>query len=175
MYYIGSATDEGGDVAAAAQLLTQSDQIAAAIDMRGLQASGLLASVQELADSKFLTQVPVPPEQAYTTGTPSANDWWVVKEANRPLVLLQAKVKEPVCLAFNEKFQGNSTIRETIDPTLRIQCYGTAAPYSVRINPAADSKLALDSVKSWNDNIEAGFDSIFSLLLQTHPNAIPSG
>ncbi|WP_240592722.1 putative Ig domain-containing protein [Macromonas bipunctata] len=156
MYYIGSATDEGGDVAAAAQLLTQSEQIAAAIDMRGLQAPGLLASVPDLVTGNYLAQVPVPPERAYASGTPKASDWWVVKEANRPVVVLQAKIKEKVCLAFNEKFQGNSTIRETIDPTLRIQCYGTAAPYSVLINTSTDSKLAVDSVDSWNDAVTAG-------------------
>lgn len=135
MYYL-SGTDESASTIAAAELLTQSEQIAAAIDMRAFQEKGELSDLNALVTSKYLMQVPLPPEYAFVSGESSVSDWQVPQANPRPVVLVSNKIKASVCAAFNNKMLSDASIPAKANPALRIQCFGAEEPYSVVINPS---------------------------------------
>lgn len=135
MYYL-SGTDDASATIAAAELLTQSEQIAAAIDMRAFQEKGELSDLNALVTGKYLMQVPLPPEYAFVSGESSTADWQVPQANQRPVVLVSNKIKESVCAAFNNKMLSDASIPAQANPALRIQCFGAAEPYSVVINPS---------------------------------------
>lgn len=135
MYYL-SGTGDSEAILAAAELLTQSEQIAAAIDMRAFQEKGELAGLDALVTGKYLMQVPLPPEYAFVSGESSVLDWQVPQANPRPVVLVSNKIKASVCSAFNNKMLNDASIPAKANPALRIQCFGAAEPYSVVINPS---------------------------------------
>lgn len=153
MYYAGPATNQGDVAATAATLVTQAEQVSAAVQFRAFQTKqATLASVTELHAENYLTSIPVPPESAYSTGlSPLATDWHVVTPAPAPVIVLRNKIREDVCLKFNEQLNKGRLIREAIDVTRRIQCFGPKEPYTVIINPSESPKALEDAVLTWHN------------------------
>lgn len=150
MYYLSVSSDKHAKEAAAAGLLTQGEQIVAAIDMRSVTAEGDLTNLQQLVARNYLSSMPTPAAGTYAEGLVAKDsDWWLLAPGMLPAVMLQNKLDAETCLAVNRKL-GLEGIKSKPDATRRIQCFGDAAPYTLVLNPSAKADVLGPAIESWN-------------------------
>lgn len=150
MYYLSVSADKHAKEAAAAGLLTQSEQIIAAIDMRSVEATAPLTNLKQLPADNYLRNLPVPASGTYEPGlVATADDWWLLAPDVLPVVMLQNKLDAETCLNINRKL-GIEGIKASPDPARRIQCFGDAAPYTLLLNSTSNAAKLTDSVTTWN-------------------------
>lgn len=135
MYYMGASSEAAKKDIAATSLINQSDQILAAIDIRALDETESLSSMTALVSSRYLQTVPKPPKDAYQDGQPSAADWVLLAPGVRPAVMIQNKIDTQTCIHLNLR-TGFDGIQAQPDPTRRMQCFGTAPPFTLLLNPS---------------------------------------
>lgn len=136
LYYFAASTEHADKDIAAAALISQGEQILAAVDMRALDNANYMRHVADLTDNKYLSTLPTPPTGTYEQGTekPAPEDWRVLIAGLKPPIVLSDKLDLETCLLVNEK-SGVAGIEATADPTRRIQCFGVEAPFTMLLNP----------------------------------------
>lgn len=163
IYYMGDSINSRGPEASAATVINQGEQIYAAMELRRADGVGPLLSLnaltQEVSGRTYLTDIPVPPPSAYLGATqPVANDW-IVLAPQKPAssFMIQTKVGREVCHFINRKAHTNGDIHEAADPARRIQCFGSAAPFTVLFG--FNGELASDVV-AFNSTVVDPADQI---------------
>ncbi|SER52508.1 hypothetical protein [Giesbergeria anulus] len=150
MYYLSVSSDKHAKEAAAAGLLTQGEQIVAAIDMRSVTVEGDLTNLQQLVARNYLSSMPTPATGTYAEGLVAKDsDWWLLAPGMLPAVMLQNKLDAETCLAVNRKL-GLEGVKSKPDAGRRIQCFGDAAPYTLLLNPSAKPDVLEPAIESWN-------------------------
>lgn len=142
IYYGGDAFSQRGPEAQAGTILNNGQQISGAMEVRHADGRGALVSVANLAvesnGQTYLNSVPVPPKGAYVSGEPTAADWVLLNPgSSRSSYMLEKKVSQEVCHWINFKAYGDGDIREAVDSRKLIQCFGTAAPFTVLFGSGA--------------------------------------
>lgn len=136
IYYGGDSFSNRGPEAQAATILNQGQQISGAMELWHVDGKGSLGVMSSLTSTAqgaaYLSDIPAPPNAAYTSNTANASDWILLNpSASRSSFMLQQKVKKEVCHWVNFKAYGDGDIRESVDPRKLIQCFGTAEPFTV--------------------------------------------
>lgn len=155
IYYGGPAFNQGKAGADAAKVMTQSQQILGAATLFSSDNGRWPLNVEELVATRYLGAAPVAfrtepstSQVVLTAGldmlissahadevAPASNvsfgHTWKTVSDNSPQYVLGASVSEAACRKINEKANNGDGIREAADVEKTVQCFGTAAPYTV--------------------------------------------
>lgn len=133
---LDSANNGNDNEAATANLMVQAETIIVAMEARALNEAGHLSSLDKLVEGNYMPAIPTPPEQVYQVEwpVPSERDWEVRYPGLGPLVMLRNKLNMEACLLVNKK-SGYEGVKEQPDSLRRIQCVGSAAPFTLMLNP----------------------------------------
>lgn len=154
LYYGSSAANDAGARARAVTLVNQGEQIVGATQIFYVENSRAPATLQELVDLGYLSKLPVP------TGTKLAAssfslissaiaaepDRWTWDPTTRTLALVKAVEPTSVCAQVNNVTFKVAEVKNAVDPSLRVQCYGasSAEGYTViwNANVPTDTKVS---------------------------------
>jgi hypothetical protein len=122
MYYGRNTAAEAGARTAAATLVNQGQQIAAAGALAISQGDSWPAGTPAFTQP-YLKAMPTPPRAAYVSGEPSIADWQYFLPGQAKHFALVNKIRQDVCLAVN-RAQGVIGIPAAWDGTHMVQCFG---------------------------------------------------
>ena len=135
LYYGSTAASEAAARARAATLVNQGEQIVGAARLFYVNNSRPAATLQELVDEGYLQSIPAP------VGTEVASysfsliseavaaeprtRTWTWDSSTQTLSLVRAIDQPGVCEQVNNLSFNSRTIRNAVDASVRVQCYGT--------------------------------------------------
>lgn len=112
--YVGATAGPADARVHAVAVANQAVQVSALLQIRSFRASSPVASLEQLVGENYLSEIPLPPSEAYAPGlVASTADWVVVQPARVPLIIIQEKYKKMSApasissLAIAKKFQIN--------------------------------------------------------------------
>ena len=140
LYYGGSLWSDGEAQARAATVVNQGEQIVGAAKLYAINKGHPAAQLSDLVAEGYLSGIPVPPaalskvaadfsmiSSAYAQEAPS----WVWNAETETLSLVRQVGEPRVCEEVNKLSFSVRGVRDEVDTRLRVQCYGSGAPYTV--------------------------------------------
>lgn len=140
LYYGGNLWSDGEAQARAATVVNQGEQIVGAAKLYAINKGHPVAQLSDLVTDGYLSGIPVPPaglskvaaefsmiSSAYAEAAPS----WVWDAETESLSLVRQVGEPRVCEEVNKLSFSVRGVRDAVDTRLRVQCYGSGAPYTV--------------------------------------------
>lgn len=154
--HVGETAEPAESAVAAATVVNQSVQLSALLQIRSFRAASPVASLEQLIVENYLSEIPLPPIQAYAPGlVSSVSDCVVVQPARVPLIVIQDKLKQDVCANLNKQLGYLEEIPPTLNVDRRIQCFGTAEPYTLAVSPSGNHEVVDEAIEYWNSAFNA--------------------
>lgn len=151
MSYVGDTAGSADAGVTAATVANQAAQLSALLQIRSFRASSSVASLEQLVSENYLSEIPLPPTQAYATGLVSyVSDWVVVQPARVPLIIIQDKLRQDVCANLNKQLGYSEEIPAQLMLDRRIQCFGTSEPYTLAVSPSGNHEVIDEAINYWN-------------------------
>lgn len=133
LYYGSTAASEAAARARAATLVNQGEQIVGAARLFYVNNSRPAATLQELVDEGYLQSIPAPVGTEVASSSFSLISeavaaeprTWTWDSSTQTLSLVRAIDQPGVCEQVNNLSFNSRTIRNAVDASVRVQCYGT--------------------------------------------------
>jgi hypothetical protein len=150
LYYGGAAFNVSADRATATSLINQGEQLIAAATLYRIDKGVAPASLSALVAEGYLQSVPVPPtgvshaqnEFSLVSSAYAAEVTWTWDEPTETLSLVREVSNQSVCSQVNSVSYNMKAIVDKVDTSVRVQCYGDAAPYTVIWSARTGSAVA---------------------------------
>ncbi len=139
VYYGGSLWSDGEAQARAATVVNQGEQIVGAAKLYAIEKGHPVAQLSDLVAEGYLSSIPMPPSGlsvaslnfSVISSAYAADPTWVWDASTESLSLVRQVAEPQVCSEVNKLSFSVEDVKDAVDTRLRVQCYGSSAPYTV--------------------------------------------